>query len=132
MSFNVSKAIVYGVTMAVALAIGQVISGTWSREVTLVVALAGGIIGALVFGFLMREVSLDVAGATPQSVEAAIRGAWTLKSFKGTEAGEGAVRYARGVGILGDVFTMAPIATGVRLTGPASILNVVRKKAAGR
>lgn len=133
MSFNVSKAIVYGVTMAVAVGIGQLISNTWSREVTLIAAAAAGVIGALAFGFMMREVTLDVAGATPQSVDAAIKGAWALKSFKGIEdRGDGSVRYERGVGFLGDIFTVTPIATGVRLTGPSSILNVVKKKAAGR
>lgn len=132
MGFSVSKAIVYGVTMSVALAIGLTISGGLSSTLVLIGAAAGGAIGAVLFGFLMREVSIEVAGATPQSVEAAIRGAWALKSFKSTAQDDGGVRYARGAGILGDVFTMMPTATGVRLTGPASVLNVVRKKAAGR
>lgn len=132
MSFNVSKAAVYGLTMAVALALGQTIGGTWSREVTLISAIAGGLIGALVFGFLMRDVSLDVAGATPRSVEAAIRGAWALRSFKGVPAADGSVRYTRGLSVLGDAFTVMPTATGVTLTGPANIMAVVKKKAAGR
>ncbi|MFT3811282.1 MAG: hypothetical protein QM698_15325 [Micropepsaceae bacterium] len=133
MSFSFSKAAVYGVTMMVALAIGLAISGSWSGVVIGAASVAGGVIGALVFGFMMRRVSVDVAGATTGSVEAAIRGAWALRSFKRSEdRGDGSVRYHRGVGILGDEFTVAPTATGVTLTGPASILSVVKRKTAGR
>lgn len=133
MGFSVSKAILYGAVMFVALAIGQSISGAWSLQGILITSAAGAIVSAILFGYLMREVTLDVAGATPQSVESAIRGAWALRSFKAGESlPGGSVRYARGAGILGDIFTMTPTATGVKLTGPASVLNVVRKKAAGR
>lgn len=132
MRFSVSKAIVYGVSMFVALAIGLTLSGSWTTGVVMAGAALGGVIGALLFGYLMRHVSVDVAGATPASVEAAIRGTWALKSFKGSDAGQGAVRYARGAGILGDMFTVTPTATGVTLTGAANIMNVVKKKSAGR
>ena len=132
MRFSVSKAILYGVSMFIALAIGLMISGGWTPGVVLIGAGVGSVIGALLFGYLMREVSVEVAGATPASVEAAIRGAWALKSFKASDAGGGAVRYARGVGVLGDAFTVTPTATGVTLNGAANILNVVKKKTAGR
>ena len=133
MRFSVSKADVYGVTMFVALVIVLSISGGWPAGVVLAGAAAGAAIGALLFGYLMREVSIDVAGATPASIEAAVRGTWALKSFKRSgEGADGGVRYSRGVGMLGDTFTAKPTATGVTLTGAANILNVVRKKAAGR
>lgn len=133
MTFSVSKAIVYGVTMAVALAIGLTISGSWSMAVIGVASLAGGAIGALVFGFLMREVSLDLPGATPQAIEAAVAKSWQLRSFRSVTHGQdGSVHFSRGSGILGDRFSVTPIATGVTLTGPAGVLNVVKRKAAGR
>lgn len=133
MSFSFSKALVYGVTMAVALAIGLTISGSWSTVVIGAASLAGGVIGALVFGFLMRDVSVDLPGATPAAIEAAVQKTWQLRSFKSVTRGEdGSVTFRRGTGILGDTFSATPIATGVTLTGPASILNVVKRKAAGR
>ncbi len=132
MRFSVSKAVLYGVTMTVALAIGFVISGTLRTEASLIGALVGGVLAGAIFGYMMRETTVDVAGATPQSIEAAVRGAWTLKAFKGVDAGGGAVRYTRGVGIFGDTFQVTPTATGVTLTGAANIMNVVKRKAAGR
>ncbi len=132
MRFSVSKAVAYGVTMFVALVIGLSISGGWPAGVVLAGAAAGAAIGALLFGYLMREVSIDVAGATPASIEAAVRGTWALKVSRSGEGADGGVRYSRGVGMLGDTFTAKPTATGVTLTGAANILNVVRKKAAGR
>lgn len=133
MRFSVSKAIVYGGTMFVALAIGLSMTGGSTAGVVLIGAAAGGVIGALLFGFMMREVSLDVAGASTDSIEAAVRGAWALRSFRRAANGaDGSVSYSRGVGMLGDVFTVTPTPTGVRLTGASSILNVVKKKAAGR
>lgn len=132
MRFSVAKAVVYGVTMFVALLISFLITDSWATGAVIAIAAAGGLFSALLFGFAMREISLDVAGATPASVEAAIRSSWALRSFKPTEAGGGAVRYARGVGYLGDVFTVTPTATGVTLTGAANIMNVVKRRAAGR
>lgn len=132
MRFSVSKAIVYGVTMTVALAIGFLISGTLRTEAALIGAVLGGVLGGALFGYMMREARVDVAGATPQSIEAAVRGSWALRSFKAADAGEGRVRYTRSVGPLGDSFLVTPTATGVTLTGAANIMNVVKRKAAGR
>ncbi len=132
MRFSMSKAAVYGVVMFVALAIGFTISGGWTPGIVFVAAAIGGLIGAVTFGYMMREVSVDVAGATPASVEAAIRSSWALRSFRASDAGGGVVRYARGASVFGDVFTVTTTATGVTLTGAANIMNVVKRRTAGR
>jgi hypothetical protein len=132
MGFSVVRAAVYGLAMFAGLAIGLTVTGgLGSLEATLVFsAVAAAIIG-VVFGFMMRDASMEVAAATPESVAAALNNSWGLRSFKAADAGGGVMRYARGFGPLGDSFTVTPTATGVTLHGPYNIIRIVKNKAAG-
>lgn len=131
MGFSIQKAALYGVVMSIGLLGGILVAGSVRVEAAVIGALVGGVLSGLAMGYIMRESALDVAAATPASVEAAIRKAWALKSFKATTGEDGVVTYVRGAGIFGDRMTVTQTATGVTLRGPASILNVVKKKAAG-
>lgn len=130
MGFSVQKAVVYGVAMFAGLIAGLSLSGGLRFEAVLIGAAIGAVLSGLIIGYLMRDASLEVAAATRASVEAAVRGSWMLRSFKGTTAEDGVVIYVRGAGIFGDRFTVAPTATGVKLRGPSNILAVVKRKAA--
>lgn len=132
MGFSVIKAAVYGLAMFVGLALGLTVTGgLGSLEATLVFSAAAAVIIGIVFGFMMRDATVEVAAATPESVAAALNRSWGLRSFKAVDAGGGAVRYARGFGPLGDRFTVTPTATGVTLSGPYNIIRIVKNKAAG-
>ena len=131
MGFSVQKAFVYGIAMFAGLLVSISLGGRLRLEAVLIGAAIGAVLTGLISGFLMRSSALDVAAATPASVEAAVRASWMLRSFKRTAAEDGVVTYARGAGIFGDRFTVTPTATGVMLHGPANILAVVKRKAAG-
>ena len=131
MSFSIRKGAVYGVALFAGLLAGTLISGSARLEAALIGAALGGVLGGLAIGYLMRDAALDVAAATPASVEAAIRSSWTLRSLKGQAGEDGVVTYARGAGAFGDRITVTPTATGVTLRGPANLLTAIKKKAAG-
>jgi len=126
MAFSVQKAVVYGIALFGGLLAGLSLGG----GVRFSSALIGAALGGSAAGYLMREDALDIAAATPESVEAAVRGSWQLRAFHRIAA-NGAVLYQRGIGFLGDRFTVTAGATGVTLRGPANIIALVKKKAAG-
>jgi len=126
MAFSVQKAVVYGIALFGGLLAGLSLGG----GVRFSSALIGAALGGSAAGYLMREDALDIAAATPESVEAAVRGSWQLRAFQRIAA-NGAVLYQRGIGFLGDRFTVTAGATGVTLRGPANIIALVKKKAAG-
>lgn len=133
MGFSVTKAAVYGVTMFVALVIGLSVTGGLGSSfgVTLVFSAVAAVVIGVVFGFMMRDSTMELAAATPESVAAALKNAWALRSFKPSDAGAGVTHYVRGVGPLGDRFTVTPTPTGVTLSGPYNIIRIVKNKAAG-
>lgn len=132
MGFSVIKAAIYGLATFAGLVIGLTVTGgLGSLEATLVFSAAASVILGIVFGFMMRDAAMDVAAATPESVAAALRGSWALKSFKPSEGSDGVMRYTRGVGPFGDSFTVTPTATGVVLNGPYNVIRIVKNKAAG-
>ena len=130
MAFSFQKALLYGVALFGGLLAGLALGGGLRFEAALAGAAVGAVLGGGVFGDLMRDSALDVAAATPESVEAAVRGAWALRAFR-SRPGDGAILYERGAGLLGDRFSVIPTATGVTLKGPANIIALVKKKAAG-
>lgn len=132
MGFSVIKAAIYGLVVFAGLMIGLTVTGgLGSLGATLAFSAAASVILGVVFGFMMRDAAMDVAAATPESVAAAIRSSWALKSFKPSDAGGGVTRYSRGVKPFGDAFTLTPTATGVVLKGPYNIIRIVKNKAAG-
>lgn len=131
MGFSVSKALVYGLALFAGMIAGLSITGDgWSWPRTLVVAALAGVLGGTIFGYMMRDAAVDIAGASPQSVDAALAASWGLRGFKRVEA-EGGAAYVRGMGIFGDRFTATPNATGVTLRGPYNIIRLVKNKAVG-
>jgi hypothetical protein len=131
MGFSVRKAVVYGIAMFAGLLGGIMLGGGVPLGIALIGAAAGAVLSALVTGYLMRDGALEVAAATPASVDAAVRGAWALRSFRRSVAEDGVVTYARGAGIFADTMSVTPTATGVMLRGPSNILAIVKRKAAG-
>lgn len=131
MSFSIRKGAVYGVALFAGLLAGILIAGSARFEAALIGAALGGVLGGFALGYLMRESALDVAAATPASVEAAIRSSWTLRGLKSQSGEDGVITYTRGAGAFGDVVTVTPTATGVTLRGPANLLAAIKKKAAG-
>ncbi|MCC6921197.1 MAG: hypothetical protein IT548_18540 [Alphaproteobacteria bacterium] len=132
MGFSVTKAAIYGLAVFVGLLAGlYVTGGLGSLAATIAFSAVAALVLAIAFGFMMRPARLEMAAATPESVAAAIRNAWALRSFKAREVGAGVMRYSRGVGPFGDSFTVTPTATGVTLEGPYNIIRVVKNKAAG-
>jgi len=131
MGFSVTKAAIYGLAVFVGLLAGLYITGgLGSPAATIAFSAAAALVLAVVFGFMMRPARLEIAAATPESVAAAVRNAWVLRAFKPRDAA-GVTRYSRGLGPLGDSFTVTPTATGVTLEGPYNIIRVVKNKAAG-
>ncbi len=130
MAFSVQKAVVYGIALFGGLLAGLSLGGGVRFSSALIGAALGAALGGSAAGYLMREDALDIAAATPESVEAAVRGSWQLRAFHRIAA-NGAVLYQRGIGFLGDRFTVTAGATGVTLRGPANIIALVKKKAAG-
>ena len=130
MGFSVQKALVYGVAMFAGLIVGLSLGGNMRFATVLIGAAIGAVLSGAIVGYLMRDAALDVAAASPASVDAAVRGSWMLRGFKGMTAEDGVVTYARGAGIFADRFTVSPTATGVKLRGPANILTLVKRRAA--
>lgn len=132
MGFSASKALVYGLALFGGLVLGLTIAGDrWGWPMTLGVAAIGGVIGGAIFGYMMRETTMEVAGATLVTVDAALAASLGLRGFRRQDVGEGAI-YTRGFGIMGgDRFTATPTATGVTLKGPHNIIRLVKAKAAG-
>lgn len=132
MSFSVTKAAIYGVAMFAGLMAGLTVAGgLGSFEATLVFSAVAAVVIGIVFGFMMRDATMEVAAATPESVAAALKNAWALRSFKPAGLEGGITRYTRGLGPLGDSFTVTPTPTGVTLNGPYNIIRIVKDKAGG-
>jgi hypothetical protein len=132
MGFSAIKAAIYGSAIFVGLVVGLTVTGgLGSPELALAFSAVSAVIVGVAFGFMMRDASMEVAAATPQSVAAALRKTWALRSFKANDVGDGVTRYARGFGPFGDSFTVTPTATGVVLNGPYNLIRIVKNKAAG-
>ena len=131
MGFSVQKAAAYGLSLFVGLVAGLLlVGGGWTLQLTLVFSGVAAIIGGVVFGFLMRDAVMELAGASQDSLARAMKGSWMLRSFRPADAGGGATAYARGVGMFGDRFIAYPTATGLRLEGPYNVIRIVKNKAA--
>jgi hypothetical protein len=132
MGFSVQKAVAYGIALFAGLTAGLVlVGGGWTIGLTLGFSAVAAIVGGVAFGFLMRDDTIEVAGASLETLDRAIRGAWALRSFRRKDAGGGAVGYSRGFGMFGDRFTAYPTGTGLRLEGPYNVIRIVKNKAAG-
>lgn len=131
MAFSVHKTIIYALGMFVGLAVVLTLLNTqWPIGMSLAFATVGAIGVGVVVGFTMRDAKLEVAGATLDSVDAAMAAAWALRGFR-ARAFDGGVEYRRGFSIFSDRFAVFETATGVRLEGPFNIIRLVKTKAAG-
>jgi hypothetical protein len=102
-----------------------------NREpVGLVVTAAAIAVGSAIgVAYVSRTITADVGGNADRVVQAAAAD-WRLKNMKASPPdANGAVTLSRGTGLFGDSVKIAPSGGGVRLTGPASIVSILKKLA---
>ncbi len=105
------------------------LQGPSSMPGPIVIGLATAIGAGLGMAWALRSISVEAKGATPQGLAAAAAADWRLKTMKAEDAGGGAMTLTRGSGLFQDRVTLTPTAGGTTIAGPASVVNLLRKKA---
>lgn len=132
MAYATDKAMLYGAVLTIGMFAGLYLlkRDEIAMEYIALQSVLTGVLAGLIFGWIMRRVTVELPGQSVEQIESALDGAWQLRGFK-REAGNGDhVAFARGKGMFGDRIVVTPTATGVTMEGPANLLRVWQRKAA--
>jgi hypothetical protein len=125
---NWTRGLLTGVIAGPAGALGAALFSRSDPIGLAVMAVAIGVGSGIGVAWVSRTVSAD-SPATVDAAVAAAAASWQLKNLKASAPdSSGAVTLSRGKGAFGDSVTIAPSGTGVRLTGPAAVIGILKKK----